>query len=357
MKLNRTSTRLTGRGIVLKNESDRAVLNTVCDIDSKYPANSGVGQKRKRKTERELRILRQELRKNVMWTRDSIKQMRIKYESEFFMTEQQIYKWWWDQTRKRSKKAVRKAKGSGHFKDNKDEEDDSCFGGNSSSPNEDGEMIVSFQDEFGGYSSRLRIDSKKRATCDKDIEDVPMQDEEGGPNVDINLCQLLNIDVDKIALRIALGEDPWADDDEEEAVCTQEQTTKSQLLDVAQNTENKTDMKHSTVSSMSRGGHCNRSQSDMKLLETNIKTVDGLLEVPSETAEPQNRVKTHHRHSQSQPLVKNGSPSSEMDMINDKNKMILKEMMEPIEEFNISSLNLKKCKQQSRTRRPSMESN
>ena len=29
--------------------------------------------KRKRKTERELRILRTELRKNVMWTRESIK--------------------------------------------------------------------------------------------------------------------------------------------------------------------------------------------------------------------------------------------------------------------------------------------
>lgn len=79
-------------------------------------------------------------------------------------------------------------------------------------------MIVSFQDEFGGYCSRLRIDStKKRATCDKDIDrqDAQMQDEDG-PNIDINLCKLLNIDVDKIALRIAMGEDPWADDDEYE---------------------------------------------------------------------------------------------------------------------------------------------
>lgn len=48
-------------------------MNTVCDIDSKYPAQNGVGQKRKRKTERELKILRQELRKNLMWTRESIK--------------------------------------------------------------------------------------------------------------------------------------------------------------------------------------------------------------------------------------------------------------------------------------------
>jgi hypothetical protein len=60
--------------------------------------------KRKRKTERELQILRNELYKNYMWTRESIKQMRSKYESDFSMSEQQIYKWWWDQTRKRAKR-------------------------------------------------------------------------------------------------------------------------------------------------------------------------------------------------------------------------------------------------------------
>jgi len=39
-----------------------------------------------------------------MWTRDSIKNLRKMYESDFSMSEQQIYKWWWDQTRKRTKK-------------------------------------------------------------------------------------------------------------------------------------------------------------------------------------------------------------------------------------------------------------
>ena len=39
-----------------------------------------------------------------MWTRESIKIMRAQYSEDFSMTEQQIYKWWWDQTRKRSKK-------------------------------------------------------------------------------------------------------------------------------------------------------------------------------------------------------------------------------------------------------------
>lgn len=69
-------------------------------------------------------------------------------------------------------------------------------------------------------------------------------------------------------------------------------------MEMAQNTDNKTDMKHSTVSSMSRKSQ-DRSQSDMKLQEmSNIKTVDGLLEVPSET-DPKSHCKStvYHRHS------------------------------------------------------------
>jgi len=95
-----------------------------------------------------------------MWTRDSIKQMRVKYESEFFMTEQQIYKWWWDQTRKRSRKAIKKSKAS--LSKTKDQEELHDSGNSSSLNDEEGEMIVSFQDEFGGYSSRLRINSSNK---------------------------------------------------------------------------------------------------------------------------------------------------------------------------------------------------
>ena len=72
------------------------------NIDVNEPKVLG---KRKRKTEREIKILRAELKKNVMWTRESIKIMRKAYSEDFNMSEQQIYKWWWDQTRKRSKKA------------------------------------------------------------------------------------------------------------------------------------------------------------------------------------------------------------------------------------------------------------
>lgn len=175
-----------------------------------------------------------------------------------------------------------------------------------------------------------------------------MQDEDGGPNVDINLCELLNIDVDKIALKIAMGIDPWADEDNEEEEEPEKVQAEDKTVNIVLNTEycmQKTDMKHSTVSSSGsrKGSHC-RSQSDMKLQEnnSNLKTVDGLLEVPSEV----DRKIGHHSRTQSQPIqIVNQSPSSEMDVINDKNKMILQEMMEPIEEFNINSLNLKKCKQ------------
>jgi len=43
--------------------------------------------KRKRKTEREIRILRTELKSNILWTRDSIKLMRNKYAADFSMSE------------------------------------------------------------------------------------------------------------------------------------------------------------------------------------------------------------------------------------------------------------------------------
>lgn len=131
-------------------------------------------------------MLRQELRKNVLWTRDSIKKLRKAHERDFFMSEQQIYKWWWDQTRKRSRKAAAKANG-----------DDSEVSDND-------EMVVSFQDEFGGYSSRLRIKQGEGKAVDED------------PNVEQNLCKLLGIDVEGLALKLAQGIDPWADQEDSE---------------------------------------------------------------------------------------------------------------------------------------------
>ena len=110
----------------------------------------------------------------MLWTRDSIKKLRQQHAADFSMSEQQIYKWWWDQTRKRSKRQ-------------EDDEGDS-----------DSEQLYAFQDEFGGYSSRLRFkqNGEKRQKIEQD-----------DGNVDTNLCALLGIDVEGIAMRIAMGED------------------------------------------------------------------------------------------------------------------------------------------------------
>ena len=58
------------------------------------------------------------------------------------------------------------------------------------------DCLVSFQDEFGGYSSRLRINQKEKP------DDL---------DVDLNLCQLLGIDVEALALKLALEDDQNSD--------------------------------------------------------------------------------------------------------------------------------------------------
>ena len=50
--------------------------------------------------------------------------------------------------------------------------------------------VITFQDEFGGYSSRLRN----------------VGDEDEG--LENNLCKLLGIDIDKIALKVAMQDFP-----------------------------------------------------------------------------------------------------------------------------------------------------
>ena len=65
------------------------------------PSDSEAGGKRKRKTERQLSILQNELRgSNLLWSREKI----IEIADKTGMSETQIYKWWWDQTRKRVKR-------------------------------------------------------------------------------------------------------------------------------------------------------------------------------------------------------------------------------------------------------------
>ena len=73
-------------------------------------------------------------------------------------------------------------------------------------------MIVSFQDEFGGYSSRLRIKHGDKSG--------PVEGDD--VNVEQNLCELLGIDVEDLALKLAQGIDPWADQDESDTEMQQE---------------------------------------------------------------------------------------------------------------------------------------
>jgi transposase-like protein len=55
--------------------------------------------KRKRKSERDLSYLRAELKKEFLWSREKIEEVAQRLN----MNETQVYKWWWDQTRKRQK--------------------------------------------------------------------------------------------------------------------------------------------------------------------------------------------------------------------------------------------------------------
>lgn len=57
---------------------------------------------------------------------------------------------------------------------------------------------MSFQDEFGGYSSRLRLHQADN-NCD-------LENDMGG-NVELNLCELLGIDVEGIAYKLAMSEE------------------------------------------------------------------------------------------------------------------------------------------------------
>lgn len=69
--------------------------------------------KRKRKSERDLSLLRDELKKDLMWSREKISEMSTR----LGMNETQIYKWWWDQTRKRAKRLQKEfEKKTGQFK-------------------------------------------------------------------------------------------------------------------------------------------------------------------------------------------------------------------------------------------------
>ena len=69
--------------------------------DQQYESNfhCSILGKRKRKSERDLSYLRNELKKDFLWSRVKIEQIA----QDLGMSDTQVYKWWWDQTRKRQK--------------------------------------------------------------------------------------------------------------------------------------------------------------------------------------------------------------------------------------------------------------
>jgi hypothetical protein len=115
-----------------------------------------------------------------MWTRDKITELS----KRLTMSETQVYKWWWDQTRKRVKKQSKKeqqSKKKGKIQLTLE-----------SLP--DKELIIPSTDEFGGYSSRLRLaDSCSSADVESHLDDNMFEQ---------NLCVLLGIDIEAKAQEI-----------------------------------------------------------------------------------------------------------------------------------------------------------
>ena len=126
-------------------------------------------------------MLRQELKKEFLWSRDKIAALA----SDLEMNETQVYKWWWDQTRKRQKIIKNEQKNMPTTLQNNYESGETKA--------EEYEVMLPSTDEFGGYSSRLRlqevyIESKK----------------DDNQNLESNLCQLLGIDIEAMALAIVM---------------------------------------------------------------------------------------------------------------------------------------------------------
>ena len=117
------------------------------------------------------------------------------------MSETSIYKWWWDQTRKRAKKVANNGK-------------------NIQMDSYESKFFIPATDEFGGYSSRLRIPNthclEELTRCSdfqssqgselSQREDIfeagSIKNIDDTSNLEQNLCELLGIDVEKMAKKI-----------------------------------------------------------------------------------------------------------------------------------------------------------
>ena len=88
-----TSDKFIIRQFTLPEGEDLGCNDSQMDVDNDASQRLELNEvnengKRKRKTERELFLLRTELRKNAMWTRESIKKLRARHAKDFYMSEQ-----------------------------------------------------------------------------------------------------------------------------------------------------------------------------------------------------------------------------------------------------------------------------
>ena len=83
-------------------------------------------------------MLQKELKEHsLLWSKEKIKEIS----DRIGMAETQVYKWWWDQTRKRVKRHRLEGQTQGEYEDQE---------------GTIAELYLPAVDEFGGYSSRLR---------------------------------------------------------------------------------------------------------------------------------------------------------------------------------------------------------
>jgi len=120
------------------------------ESSEEFPADGSCrGRNRQRKNIVDLEILKAELEKDLIWDKDKIKEISRKVE----LDQAQIYKWWWDQTRKMQKREKEREKLVQVLDMQKKE---------GLKENSDPQLLtLPTHDEFGGYCSRLRITAEE----------------------------------------------------------------------------------------------------------------------------------------------------------------------------------------------------
>jgi len=151
-----------------KKKVDQKIPQMVED-ESEELEGSSKGRNRQRKNQADLEVLKAELAKEVIWDKAKIKEISQRVE----LDQAQIYKWWWDQTRKMQRRAKERTQVEALQRKRGLENVDPQL------------LTLPTHDEFGGYCSRLRITAEEvQGRCEEEEE------------VCGSLTELLEIDVD-----------------------------------------------------------------------------------------------------------------------------------------------------------------